>query len=52
MFLDEDQMNLSEITFDDIVKLGNYGLESEKDLFTNFLCFASTNAFETVKRSL
>ena len=52
MFLDQERMNLSEIMFDDIIKLGNYGLNSEKGLFTNFLCFASANAFETVKRSL
>ena len=52
MFLDEERMTLSEIMFDDIIKLGNYGLNSKEGLFTNILCFASANAFETVKRSL
>tara|TARA_B100000315_G_scaffold259263_1_gene314605 strand:- start:21618 stop:22448 length:831 start_codon:yes stop_codon:yes gene_type:complete len=52
MLISEREMSVSEVTFDDIVKIGKIGLESEKNVFTNFLCFASNDAYESVKQSL
>jgi FkbM family methyltransferase len=52
MFIDDKNLNVSEMTFEDIVTLGKKGLDSDEDLFANIMCFVNSHAFDAAKKSL
>ncbi len=52
MYIDDQKLSVSEISFDRITALGSEGLQSDQDRFANLLCFASVDAFQVTKNQL
>jgi FkbM family methyltransferase len=51
MLVREEEMSISEVSFDEIVEIGKTGIVNDPDVLVNFVCFTSRDSFEAAKQS-
>jgi FkbM family methyltransferase len=51
MVVREEEMSISEVSFDEIVEIGKTGIVNDPDVLVNFVCFTSRDSFEAAKQS-